>query len=316
MPMHSGNPKSRAAMGDLALVMAATLLVAWLAVRFELSERLTLWTRPYEHWQLDELALALLALAAGLAWFAYRRWQESRAALMARMQTEARVTQLLEQNRRFARELVMLQEDERRHLARELHDELGQLCNAIKVDAVSIARRGVHEVAAIHATARTMIANSDHIHEILRSLLRRLRPQALDDLGLIAAIQQHLESWEQRHAIACTFVPEGRLDDLGEAVNIALYRALQECLNNVARHATGVHSVTVRLTRSADSANERPRVQLCVEDDGCGVDPTIAHPGLGLAGMRERLSALGGNVLFDSAPGKGARVALAVPVEA
>lgn len=313
--MHNGNPGSRPVMRDLILIIAATSLVAWLAARFELSERLSVWTRPYERWQLDELALALLALAIGLAWFAYRRWRESRAALVARMRTEARITQLLEQNRRFARQLVMLQEDERRHLARELHDELGQLCNAIKVDAVSIARRGAHELSAIRATARAMIATSDRIHDILRSLLRRLRPQALDDLGLIAAMQQHLESWEQRHAIACTFIPEGRFDDLGETVNIALYRGIQECLNNVTRHATGVRSVTVRLTQTAQSAGGCARVRLRIEDDGCGVDRSLAHRGLGLAGMKERLSALGGTLMFDSAPGKGTRVELAVPVE-
>ncbi|HEX7045704.1 MAG TPA: ATP-binding protein [Burkholderiales bacterium] len=301
-------------MRDFAIVFGSTLLVAILSARLELSERLNAWTRAYEHWQLDELVLVLLALALGLAWFAARRWRESRRTAAEYARSEAEIARLLEQNRRFAQQLLVAQEEERRYLARELHDELGQLCNALKVDAVSIARRRADESAAIRATAEALIATADRLHDTLRSLLTRLRPQALD-IGLAAAIEQHLEAWERRHAIACRFIPEGRFDNFGEALNIALYRSVQECLNNVARHAAGARLVTVRLGQAPRGSAGRPHVLLTVEDDGCGADPGRVHAGLGLAGMKERLSALGGALVFESAPGKGARVAVSVPLE-
>jgi len=313
-------------MRDLLVVFAAVVFISLLGIRFELSERLAAWTRPYEGWQLDELTWTLLAAALGLAWFAYRRWRESQAEIRGRSRTEEKIRQLLAQNRQLARQLLAVQENERRSLARELHDELGQLCNAVKVDAVSLARRGAHELSAIRTSAQAIVAAADRIHEVIRSLLRRLRPPALDDLGLLAALQDQMETWERRHAIACTFVPEGQLDALSEAVNIALYRTVQECLNNIARHAHARH-VSVRLTRipgprpdapaggAEPTAQDRDYVRLRIEDDGRGVDPSVEHQGLGLAGMQERLSALGGTLMFDSALGRGARVDVTVPLE-
>jgi len=309
------DPNSTWPLRDFAVVIGGTLLVAVLSARLELSERINAWTRAYERWQLDELVLALLALALGLAWIAVRRWRESRRAAAECARSEAEIARLLEQNRRFAQQLLVAQEEERRYLARELHDELGQLCNAIKVDAVSIARRRADESAAIRATAEALVGTADRLHDTLRSLLTRLRPQALDDLGLAAAIEQHLEAWERRYAIACRFIPEARFENLGEALNIALYRTVQECLNNVARHAAGARLVTVRLARTPPSGARRPHVLLTVEDDGCGTDPERAHGGFGLAGMRERLSALGGALVFESAPGRGTRVEVSVPLE-
>ena len=283
-----------------------------LAVQLELSEHVARLAEGYERWQLDELPLTLLLLALGLVWFGWRRWRELRQA----MQVGAR---LAAQNRELAQRLIGLQEEERRNLARELHDELAQLVGAIKLDAQGIQRQldGVSPNPVsqnpvsqnpgkdvLHINAHAIVQAADQLHALTRDLLQQLRPAGLDELGLQACVQALAERWELRHGIECVFLPEGDLQGLGEALNITLYRMLQEGLNNIARHANA-QRVLLRLQRQADS------VQISIEDDGIGL-PLRRHAaaeateavrnaanqstGFGLIGMRERIAALGGSL--------------------
>ncbi len=294
----------------------------FLAAQLELSEHVARLVEGYERWQLDELPLTLLLLALGLVWFGWRRWRELRQA----MQVGAR---LAAQNRELAQRLIGLQEEERRNLARELHDELAQLVGAIKLDAQGIQRQldGVspnplsqspesqNPVSqspvsqnpgkdVLHINAHAIVQAADQLHALTRDLLQQLRPAGLDELGLQACVQALAERWELRHGIECVFLPEGDLQGLGEALDITLYRMLQEGLNNIARHANA-QRVLLRLQRQADS------VQISIEDDGIGL-PLRHHAaaeateaarnaanqstGFGLIGMRERIAALGGSL--------------------
>ena len=294
----------------------------FLAAQLELSEHVARLVEGYERWQLDELPLTLLLLALGLVWFGWRRWRELRQA----MQVGAR---LAAQNRELAQRLIGLQEEERRNLARELHDELAQLVGAIKLDAQGIQRQldGVspnplsqspesqNPVSqspvsqnpgkdVLHINAHAIVQAADQLHALTRDLLQQLRPAGLDELGLQACVQALAERWELRHGIECVFLPEGDLQGLGEALDITLYRMLQEGLNNIARHANA-QRVLLRLQRQADS------VQISIEDDGIGL-PLRRHAaaeateavrnaanqstGFGLIGMRERIAALGGSL--------------------
>lgn len=283
-----------------------------LAAQLELSEHVARLAEGYERWQLDELPLTLLLLALGLVWFGWRRWRELRQA----MQVGAR---LAAQNRELAQRLIGLQEEERRNLARELHDELAQLVGAIKLDAQGIQRQlnGVSPNPVsqspvsqspgkdvLNINARAIVQAADQLHALTRDLLQQLRPAGLDELGLQACVQALAERWELRHGIECVFLPEGDLQGLGEALDITLYRMLQEGLNNIARHANA-QRVLLRLQRQADS------VQISIEDDGIGL-PLRHHAaaeateaarnaanqstGFGLIGMRERIAALGGSL--------------------
>jgi two-component system sensor histidine kinase UhpB len=279
----------------------------FLAAQLELSEHVARLVEGYERWQLDELPLTLLLLALGLAWFGWRRWRELRQA----MQVGA---QLAAQNRELAQRLIGLQEEERRNLARELHDELAQLVGAIKLDAQGIQRQldrvSPNPVSqspgkdVLNINARAIVQAADQLHALTRDLLQQLRPAGLDELGLQACVQALAERWELRHGIECVFLPEGDLQGLGEALDITLYRMLQEGLNNIARHANA-QRVLLRLQRQADS------VQISIEDDGIGL-PLRHHAaaeateaarnaanqstGFGLIGMRERIAALGGSL--------------------
>jgi signal transduction histidine kinase len=224
------------------------------------------------------------------------------------MQTE--LAGALEENRRLSQRSMQVQEEERRNLARELHDELGQSLNAIKVDAVTIRDRSDNALE-VQRSAKSIIEVSGQVYDVVRSLLQRLRPVALDELGLRSAIEYGIAQWQRRHAtVRCNFSAQGELDGLSEEVNITLYRLAQECLTNVAKHAQAT-SVTIALARGSGG-----EVNFSFEDNGRGFDPGQRRQGLGLVGLRERVEALSGNFDLQSAPGQGVRVRASIPVRA
>ena len=294
---------------DLALVLLLTLAAFVLASAVELHETMSRWTSRLEIWQVDEVPTAITVLALGLAWFAFRRRAETAAALRLQDQAQAEALRLLERNRELARQLIAVQENERRALARELHDELGQSCNAIRVEAAYIQRAS--DPREIHAAAARAGASAESLYQHVRSLLRQLRPAELDELGLVAALQALCESWEERSGVACLFFHDGSFDALDETTATALYRVAQEGLNNVMRHAQASR-VRIGLQRSA-GAGTVGELQLQVEDNGCGFDVPQHSRGLGLLGASERAAALGGSLQVDSLPGEGTRLRMSLP---
>ena len=228
------------------------------------------------------------------------------------MQTE--LASALEENRRLSQRSMQVQEEERRNLARELHDELGQSLNAIKVDAVTIRDRSENAVE-VRRGAKAIIEVSGHVYDVVRSLMQRLRPVALDELGLRSAVEYGVQQWQRRHpAVRCSFAAEGELDDLSEQLNITLYRLAQECLTNVAKHAEATR-VAISLARVTGDEQEGEEVRFSFEDNGCGFDAGLRRQGLGLVGLRERVEALGGHFDLQSAPGQGARIRASIPVK-
>lgn len=298
-----------AALIDLAIVAAVVLGFFSLSVSLELSEQVSRWTHGYERWQVDELALSLLLVSAGLVWFGWRRWRELAVEMRARSSVEESNLRMLAQNRQLARQLIQLQEQERRHLARELHDELGQCCVAIKFDAASIAQDTRDRLPLVYASARAIAETAEHLHEVVRGMLQRLRPAGLDDLGLVACLQLLVESWSQRYGIACTFAAEGELDDFDEITNIAFYRTVQESLTNIAQHAHAAQaSVTIRRASAGDC------IALTIEDNGAGIRMDSMRNGLGVLGMSERINALGGSLSFAPGLSGGTRIDAVLPV--
>ena len=297
---------------DLWLVAAATLASYIVAASLELNEALWRSFRRFEGWQADEMPLALLVLIAGLAWYVGRRRRESQAQLALREQAEARVADLLARNRQLAQRLIALQESERRALARELHDEFGQSCAALRAETAYLRHCAAGDHEALLASAQRADVAAQSLYLLVRDLLRRLRPADLDTLGLGSAVQALCESWQARTGIACVFADEAGLDAAGDPLDITIYRVAQEALTNVARHA-GARRVTVTLSRAGDAD-----LCLTVEDDGRGLPASGAavgaDAGFGLLGASERAAAAGGTLCVDSAPGGGVRLALRVPL--
>ncbi len=294
--------------GDLGWVVLVTVAALALSVRFELHEHYARLLARYEHWQLDELPLVLAVLAGSLAWYAFRRRREALAQVRRREQAEIHVNALLAHNRELAQRLIALQESERRALARELHDEFGQRCSAIRAETAWLRRCAVDDREGMLAAARRADNAAQDLYQLVRDLLRRLRPADLDALGLVAALQAQCESWEERSGVSCTFHHAELPASLGEAVDIAIYRTVQEGLTNVMRHARA-SQVRVRLERPSPQA-----LQLTIQDDGRGMDVNAVSRGLGLLGARERAAAVGGGLEVDSRLGAGVRLTLRVPL--
>jgi len=297
----------------LLIVLSVVAGFYLLAVNLELSERIVRWMYGYEYLQLDELPLTLLLLSAALSWFGWRRWRELVMEMMARRSIEETNLRMLVQNRQLAQQLIQLQEQERRHLARELHDEIGQYCVAIKVDAASIAQDTRDRLPAAYASAAAIAETANHLHEVVRDMLHRLRPTGLDDLGLVACLKVQVESWSQRHGIPCTFTAEGALNDFEEATNIAICRTVQESLTNIARHAC-TRQATVVISRQSQGSTDCDSIRVAIEDNGTGISMHDTPAGYGLLGMRERLNALGGNLSITNPPAGGTRIEAVLPV--
>ena len=300
--------------GDAIVVMAVTVLAFLAASHFDLQEQIAGFTRPLERFQADELLPTLLTLAVALVWFAWRRWHQAARELERRLAAERELAGALAENRLLSQKYVAAQEDERRSLARELHDELGQCLNAIKLDATTIRNHPGAPSQEVAERAQAIVDVSSRVYDVTRGLMERLRPVALDELGLADALRHLVSEWQRRNAsVGCTLEIEGGLDDLGEEINISVYRVVQECLTNVTRHARAA-AVSVRVEGAAPAAGE---LRICVRDDGVGMRAGAGkHTGLGLVGLRERVEALGGHLEVADRTPRGVEVLVCIPMPA
>jgi signal transduction histidine kinase len=204
--------------------------------------------------------------------------------------------------------LVFAQEDERRRIAREMHDQFGEQLTALahRIASVESAAAGRPElrsaIGALQQVAQQIDRDVEH-------LVWELRPTALDDLGLQAALSNYVQTWSARTGVAAELRTSGLRDDrLASEVETTLYRIAQEALTNVARHA-GAKQVVARLERDG------PAVVLRVEDDGRG-PPAGAEPtsGLGLLGMRERAAQCGGTASLERGRSGGSALVARLPL--
>jgi signal transduction histidine kinase len=296
---------------DLALVVAVSALAAFASAHWQVAEFLTGEFRVAENLQLDEAPGVLLVVAAGSLWYAWRRDREARRALTHSLRAEQQLAAALADNRRLVRQYAQVQETERARLSRELHDELGQYLNAVKIDAVSLTHLREPTAAAIDEIAASIVRNLDHVQGAVVGLIRQLRPVGLDELGIEAALEHCIAGWRERlPRVVLTLQCDGDLCALGDSLNLAVYRIVQEGLTNVVRHAQAAR-VDVRVWR----VESELRIQ--VADDGRGSDgDDDGTAGLGLIGMRERVEALGGELRIDTAPGRGFRLFANIPIAA
>jgi two-component system, NarL family, sensor histidine kinase UhpB len=294
---------------DLVVIALISLAAAVVCVRLNLSELTTGWMREHENLQLDELPGILLVVAACLVWFSLRRYLEASRELILRRVTETRLAEALCENQRLAQRYLDMQEYERKALARDLHDELGQYINAIKLDAVAIREGDISD--EVRAAVGAMIGNIDRVYAVVGGLIRELRPVGLDDLGVAAALEHCVADWRQRLGSTEINLSTGcDLSRLDGARALALFRLVQEAMTNVARHA-GAKRVDIRISAAAAPAE---RIEVTITDDGRGADLSKPRTGLGLVGMRERAAAFGGSLSVQSERGGGFKLAASIPI--
>ena len=213
-----------------------------------------------------------------------------------------------DQLRRLSGSIMDSQEKERTAIARELHDELGQVLTALRMDAVWLRDRLKEAGGKSYSRADRMCGLIDQTLSDVRHIATRLRPPVLDDLGLVDALEWFTREFEERTGIACVYTHHD-VPQLDGFVSIAAYRVAQEALTNVARHA---HASQVDLTLRA----RQNSLFVEVVDNGVGfeLDSLSETKSLGIAGMRERASLTGGSLTVNSSPGKGTEVVMRVPL--
>jgi signal transduction histidine kinase len=212
---------------------------------------------------------------------------------------------------RLSMKLITAQEEERRVIARELHDEVGQALTAIKME-LAVAQRQIQSAGGSGGMLDDARAISETVLNTVRDMSHLLHPSLLDDLGLAAAVDSYLKGFTRRQGVRVDLVTERMTERLQPETEVTAYRIVQEALTNVAKHAQA-SSCRVYLQRLANT------LLVTVEDDGIGFDMTATdrldtQHRLGLIGIRERVSRLGGRLLLESAPGKGTRLTVELPV--
>ena len=216
-----------------------------------------------------------------------------------------KLQQSILQNHKLTQQLITLQEEERKNLARELHDEFGQSLTAINTDASVITKVADKKYPELKESALAISQLSRHLIDMVSGLLQKLRPGILDELGLAPALIDLVDAWKSRHKeIVCEIKISDIQENIGEAMNVAIYRLVQEALTNVSRHAEAseVKIELFSLTQSGKSG-----LKIIVKDNGVGLKNKNANPnswsGLGLPGMRERIEGLGGKLTIKSSAG-------------
>ena len=208
------------------------------------------------------------------------------------------------ENDRLRQKALKIQEDEQRHLARELHDELGQSIAAIKAIAFSISENSRNSDPVSWQGARSISSISAEVSDRLKRLMSRLRPVVLDELGLVPALQAMVDEWNGiHHDQFCSLHCQGSFTALDASVQIHVYRVVQEALTNVARHSKA-DTVKIRLEQKGADYT------LAIEDNGKGFDVGVTPRGMGLTGLKERAQALGAQYDIHSGPGKGVKLDL------
>jgi signal transduction histidine kinase len=258
----------------------------------------------HQVWTVFGVALAISLAIAGLASRHAARLEHRLTEQRAR---EARVSADLQ---RLSARQVQGQEEEQRRIARELHDDVGQALSAVKVELAVAARRMERQHGARDLLADAQ-SSADRALRSVRDLTHLLHPSALEDLGLVAAVDSQVSDFRRRHRIDIRFVHEGLDRRQSAEIERALYRIVQETLTNIARHA---RATTGRVHLCGDAGT----IRAVIEDDGVGFDAADAERpgrrrGLGLLGIRERVAQLGGDVRIHSTWGAGTRIEIDVP---
>lgn len=234
-----------------------------------------------------------------------RGWVGTFTDITARQRAQDELKESTRRLQALSRRLLEIQEQERRYLAAELHDEVGQLLTGLNFQ-LDLAARGERTSEALTAAKQIV----QDLTARVRDLSHRLRPSVLDDLGLAHALDWLADRFRRQSGLSVTFDQRGLDGPLSPAVETAAFRIVQEALTNVARHA-GVQKADVVLARDAGA------LEIRVSDSGRGFDPQAIdpHASSGLSGLRERAEWLGGALWIETARGAGVRVVAQLPIE-
>lgn len=302
---------------DVLVVLIASTASYYIVTFFEFSERYYYWTSAWEQYQLDELIFILLFITLALTWFSVRRLQETRYVLANNLKMQEKlehknreISQLLAKNIAMMRRLVVIRENERQHLATELHDVFGQHLAAMDANLIA-AQYTVESESKTYEILQSVLSSSHFLTELTRNKLRDLKPPSLKNLGLTGAIEELVEQWKltfTEHYLSYHLDINDEL--ISEDVALTLYRAIQEGLVNIVRHAQAKNiSITVSSSHHHDQLE---KISLVLTDDGKGFE-SDANMGIGLVAMRERSYSLNGEFSISSRKPHGTQIIINLP---
>lgn len=208
-----------------------------------------------------------------------------------------------------------IKEEERTRIAREIHDEIGVLLTALKMDLAWVAKRLPSGNNALHEKTQDMATLLDTAGKASNNLVHSLRPGSLDCFGIVAAIEIEAREFTKRTGIPCKITKSSDDIEASDELSITLFRVFQETLNNIMKHA-GARRVDVQILKTGTEHIDA-QIELIVSDDGCGFDETAQNKprSFGLRGIKERISQLGGKVAITSHPGQGTKIAVRLPIK-
>jgi len=285
-------------------VMTVTILALCALVFFTIGRMLkpaSQIVRGLEKMREGELSLRLPE-------FEIAEWKRTSQAINALASSQQAT---LAENKRLALKLMNAQEEEHRYISRELHDEFGQCLAGINAVTTSVAQTAKQDCPALVEEVQSISHITAHMMTALRNLLTRLRPAEVDELGLSTSLRQLVKSWTQRGSDQPQYQLNitGNIDYLPEPLPVNIYRIVQECLTNIAKHAQA-NEATISINHS--DAN---LIALTISDDGIAEADSFKDTlGIGLLGIHERVTALGGELRLTTQAQGGLIVAITLPI--
>jgi len=272
---------------------------------------------PIQLWRTVMATLVAVFTVRALRLFEQERQRRMEELNRARLEAQRRLAEEMAERQTLRRELlrraVWAQEEERRHIARELHDEAGQALTALRWELTALEEALPEHHTEVKERIESLRQLTEQVMEDLHQLTARLRPAVLDELGLVAALISYADDCSARFPFTVDVEVTGRRRRLPPEIETTLYRIAQEALTNVAKHAQATHA-RIRLHLDEE------KVHLSISDDGRGMDVKMAQraaacgKGWGLAGICERVQLVGGHLDLRSSPGAGTDLAVQVPI--
>lgn len=278
---------------ELAVIPLTFIAAFSISSHFDVFDQFYLWARKYEKTiDIDEISLAIFFTLIALVWFALRRVRESQF--------------LIKRNQSLLNRVIQVQEEERKRIAHDLHDDLGQYINAIKTQAAILS---AHETIEVQVLSTKIMSNADHAFNSAKHLITSLRPLALDELGLAVALQYLIDTWQTNteNKTKVHFVINDDIDHLNEQTSMIIFRVIQEALTNIAKHSDA-KNVYISISYLINILTVK------IIDDGNGFDIHQKTFGLGLIGIGERIEMLNGKLKIHSALNKGTEISIQIKV--
>ncbi|MCP4595229.1 histidine kinase [Neptuniibacter sp.] len=295
----------------LYLMEVCFIIVLTLCILLYLSLRWIL--RPIRHTQKVLRQLEQGDLSARVPTFHVQEWNQTGNVIN---ELASSLQETLDERKQLSLKLLHIQENERRHLCRELHDEFGQSLTGLRAIAYYLDEEAQIHCPELTEKIRQISKISQHMMELVKGLLFRLRPADIDELGLAESLHNMVDNWNSQHqGVHCELVTDKQTDQIPSPIAINLLRIVQESLTNIAKHASASEAYIQLQILTEQGAHSEQHLQLAIQDNGdLKNSDSLIKPGNGLLGIKERICALNGELELQTSEYGGLEVTAMIPL--